>query len=311
MRIAIIGAGGIGGYYGARLAAAGEDVVFVARGANLQALRERGLRVTSPLGDVSLPQVRATDDTSQVGPVDLILFCVKTYGTADALALLSPLVGPTTVIISLQNGLDAADHLAAAVGRERVLGGLTAISAQLVAPGEVRHAGTFASVTVGELDGPPSPRADMVAAAFRAAGVDADVSDDIERDLWLKFMFIAVHGPLTALTGQPLGAIRDCAPTWQLYQDAVREIEAVARARGVRLPRAAAEGVIAGVAGIAPTMRSSMAADFEHGRRLENEDFSGTVVRLGEAAGVPTPIHRMLYALLGPADYQAATTAQH
>lgn len=311
MRIAIIGAGGIGGYYGARLAAAGEDVVFVARGANLQALREGGLRVTSPLGDVSLPHVQATDDTSQVGPVDVILFCVKTYGAADALALLPPLVGRATVVVSLQNGLDAADHLAAAVGRKHVLGGLTTISAQLVAPGEVHHSSTFAQVTVGEPGSHPMIRTLGVVGMFKQAGVDASLSDDIERDLWLKFMFIAVHGPLTALTGQPLGAIRDFAPAWQLYQDAVREIEAVARARGVRLPPAAADSILATVANIAPGMRSSMAADFAAGRRLENEDFSGAVVRLGAAVGVPTPIHRVLYALLGPADHQAATMAQH
>lgn len=311
MRIGVIGAGGIGAYYGARLASAGEDVVFVARGANLQALRAGGLRVISPLGDLSLPHVQATDATGPVGPVDLVLFCVKTYGTSDAIALLPPLVGPATAVISLQNGLDAADHLAAAVGREHVLGGLTGISAQLVAPGDVRHSSAFAHVTLGELDAPSSPRAEAIVATFRAAGVDATVSDDIQRDLWLKFMFIAVHGPLTALTRQPLGAIRDFPPTWQLYQAAVREVDAVARARGVRLPPDAADSLIANVASIAPGMRSSMAADFEHGRRLENEDFSGTVVRLGEAAGVPTPIHRVLYALLGPADRSAATPAQY
>ena len=305
MRIAILGAGGVGGYYGGRLAQAGEDVVFLARGANLAALRDHGLKVVSPLGDFHLPRVQATDDPASIGPVDLVLISVKTYSTDGAARSLPPLVGPATVVLSLQNGVDAADRLGAVVGPSHMLGGLTYISAELVAPGEIRHASPFARVVIGEFSRQATDRLRRVQAAFDHAGVQVEVSDDIERDLWLKFMFIAVQAATTSLTRLPIGPIRETPAAWQLYLDALAEIEAVARAKGVRLPPHTAEERHAWVATTPAHFKSSMLADVENGRRLEIEDMSGAVVRLGERLGVPTPVHRVFYALLSALDHAA------
>ncbi len=306
MRIAIVGAGGVGGYYGGRLAQAGEDVVFIARGANLAALRERGLSVVSPRGDFHLPRVQATDDPSTVGTVDLVLISVKTYSTEGVAHSLPPLVGPDTVVLSLQNGVDAAERIGAVVGPAHMLGGLTYISAELVAPGEVRHASPFARIVIGEFSRQSTDRLRQVQALFDHAGVQVEISDDIERDLWLKFMFIAVQAAVTALTRLPIGPIRETPAAWSLYLDALREIEAVARAQGVRLPPNTAEERHAWVATTPAHFKSSMLADVENGRRLEIEDMSGAIVRLGEHLGVPTPVHRAFYALLSALDHTVA-----
>ncbi|MFN8472333.1 MAG: 2-dehydropantoate 2-reductase [Anaerolineae bacterium] len=309
MRIAIIGAGGIGGYYGGRLVQAGEDVVFIARGANLAALQARGLRVTSIKGDFHLPHVTATDDPTSVGPVDLVIVAVKTYQTDGALHALPPLVGPSTVVLSLQNGVDAAERMAAAVGREPILGGLTYISAELVAPGEIRHVSQFTRVIVGEVGGAVTPRARKVVDMFARAGAEAELSDDIERDIWTKFMFIAVQGPMTGATRLTIGPIRDFPPAWAMYATALREIDTIARAKGIRLPATAVEDRLAFVANLPATMGSSMLVDVENGRRSEIGDFSGYIVRQGEALGIPTPTHRALYAIVGAVDHAAAQKA--
>ncbi len=309
MRIAIIGAGGIGGYYGGRLIQAGEEVIFIARGANLTALRERGLTVTSVKGDFHLRRVTATDDPSTVGPVDLVIIAVKTYQTDGALGALPPLVGPDTTVLSLQNGVDAAERLAQVVGEGHVLGGLSYISAELVAPGEIRHVSQFTRVIVGELDRQVTPRAQAVVAAFARAGAQAELSDDIQRDIWTKFMFIAVQGPMTGATRLTIGAIRDFPPSWAMYEDALREIDAIAREKGVRLPPTAVEDRLAFVANLPAEMGSSMLADVQGGRRSEIADFSGYVTRQGEALGIPTPTHRALYAILGSINHEVEQRA--
>ncbi len=309
MRIAIIGAGGIGGYYGGRLIQAGEEVVFIARGANLAALQEHGLRVTSVKGDFHLPRVTATDNPTTVGPVDLAIVAVKTYQTDGAALSLPPLVGPDTTVLSLQNGVDAAERIAAVVGPGHVLGGLSYISTELVAPGEIRHVSQFTRVIVGEFDRQVTPRAQAVVGVFASAGAQAELSDDIERDIWTKFMFIAVQGPMTGATRLTIGAIRDFPPAWGMYGDALREIDAIARAKGVHLPATAVEDRLAFVANLPDGMGASMLADVQNGRRSEIGDFSGYIVRQGEALGIPTPTHRALYALLGAVDHAVGQRA--
>lgn len=304
MRIAILGTGGVGGYYGGRLAQAGEDVIFIARGANLAALRQHGLRIFSPLGDFHLPHVQATDDTSNFGPVDLVLVSVKTYSTNGATSSLPALLGPQTTVLSLQNGIDSAERFGAVVGMAHMLGALTYISAELVAPGEVRHVFPFARIVIGEFNREVTERLQRVQAALQGAGVQTELSDDIERDLWIKFMAITVQAATTSLTRLSIGPIRDNPPSWQLYLEALREVEAIARVKGVRLPPNAAEQRHASASGMPAAFKSSMLADIENGRRLEIEDFSGAIVRLGEQLGVPTPIHRAFYALLSVLDQQ-------
>ncbi len=306
MKIAVLGAGGVGGYYGGRLAEAGEEVTFIARGANLAALRERGLRVQSTHGDFARPHVNATDKPASVGHVDLVIVSVKTYATDEAVGSLRGLVGPDTTVVSLQNGVDAAERCGAVVGMERMLGGVTYISAELAAPGQVRHVSPFARVVLGEVNRQSSPRLRRVVDALKDAHIQVEVSDDIERDIWTKFMFIAVQGSLTAITRLPIGPLRDTPATLALLTDALREIGAVARAKGVRLPEGIVEERLAFMQGLPAEMKSSMLGDVENGRRLENEAFAGAVVRLGEQYGIPTPVNRVLYGLLSAVDGQVA-----
>ncbi len=298
MKIAIMGAGGIGGYFGGRLAKAGEDVIFIARGAHLQAMRERGLTVRSVLGDFSLPKVPATDNPAEVGVVDLVLVCVKAYDTDAAAQAIRPMVGDMTAVISLQNGVDSADRLVAAVGSGPVLGGLCQISSAVAEPGVIEQVSQFARVVLGELDGRITPRAEGILAAFQKAGIDTTLSTNILKDIWIKFLFIATHGSMTAATRSPIGPIRETPATWEMYVDAMREIDAVARAKGIDLGPGAVENWLEFARGMAAGIKSSMLVDVERGNPLEVETFSGTVIRLGRELGVPTPVHRCLYAIL-------------
>lgn len=302
MRIAIMGAGGVGGYFGARLAKAGEDVVFIARGAHLQAMRERGLSVRSVFGDFSLPKVAATDNPAEAGVVDLVLVCVKAYDTDVAAQAIRPMVGETTAIISLQNGVDSADRLIAALGPGPVLGGLCTISSAVAAPGLIEQVSQFARIIFGELDGRITPRAERILAAFQQAGIDTVLSTAIQKDIWTKFLFIATHGSMTAATRSPIGLIRETPATWEMYVDAMREIDAVARAKGIDLGPDAVEKQLDFAKGMAPEMKSSMLVDVERGNPLEVETFSGAVIRFGRELNVPTPVHRCLYAILKVAD---------
>lgn len=298
MRIAIMGAGGVGAYFGGRLARAGQDVTFIARGEHLHALRARGLQVYSPLGDFTLPMVKATDDPAEVSPADLVLVCVKAYDTETAARAMRPMVGPGTAVLSLQNGVDAHERLAAVLGPEPVLGGLCYISSFIAAPGVIQHVSQFARIVFGELDGRVTPRAEGVRRAFEDAGVEVTLSPDIIKDIWVKFLFMGAHGMMTAVTRSPIGPIRDTPATWEMYVDAVQEIYQVARARGVNLEADAVERTLALVQGLPPNIKSSTLADVEQGKPIEVETFSGAVVRLGRELGVPTPVHRAIYAIL-------------
>ena len=307
MRIGVFGSGGVGGYFGGRLAEAGEDVRFVARGAHLAAMRERGLRVTSLAGDFLVHPVRASDDPGQLGEVDVVLVAVKAWQVAEAAEGLKPMLGPATFVVPLQNGIEAPDLLAAALGRDRVLGGLCRIIAWAEEPGHIRHAGVAPSVTFGELDAPgSSPRAEALRAAFaRARGVQAEVAPDVRAAMWEKFLFIAATSGLGALTRAPAGIIRSQPETRALLRQALGEIHAVALARGIALPADGVERTLTFVDTLPADGTMSMQRDVIEGRPSELEAQIGAVVRLGEAGGVPVPLHRTIYAALLPLERRA------
>ncbi len=300
MKIAVLGAGGVGGYFGARLAAAGHDVGFIARGAHLGAMRRDGLRILSPLGDLTLNPLRASDSAAGLradfGVPDLVMFCVKLYDVESAANGLKPLLGPETCVLALQNGVDAEGRLAKTVGAEKVTGGVAYISSTIEAPGLIRHFNRAAKLSFGEMDGSLSPRLQRFHAACADAGFDAELVPDIERALWEKFVFLASFAGLTSLTRKPIGPILADADVKALLTDAFREAMAVAAARGVTLPPSLLPRQLAALASVDPEMRASMARDLENGNRIEIEGLSGALVRLGVAAGVPTPVHRAIYA---------------
>ena len=300
MHVAVMGTGGTGGFFGGLLARAGEDVTFVARRAHLAAIRERGLRVKSRLsGDFTL-RVKATDDPREISPVDLILFCVKTYDTERAVEQMHPLVGPDTVILSVQNGIDSAERIAEAVGSKPVVGGVAHVFSAIEGPGVIAQTAGPGRILFGELVGGPSPRTERLLQTFRRAGITAELSADIRVTLWEKFLFICGNGGVTALTRLPLGVIRACPETSSLLREVLQEVEEVARARGISLPRGCVEQVVAFNASIEPEARSSLYHDLAAGRRLELEALNGTVVRLGREHGVPTPFNFAVYAALKP-----------
>ena len=300
MKIAIMGSGGVGGYFGARLAATGNDVTFIARGAHLDAIREGGLRVHSPLGDVHISPAQGTDDPARVGPVDIVLFATKLYDTETAGELCKPLVGDDTAVISLLNGVDSEQQLGRILGAQHVVGGVARISAEIAAPGVIQHHTEFATIEFGELDGRKSERLQTFHAAATAAGVDARLRDDINVAIWQKFLLLASFSAVTALTRLPAGPIRDNPETWNLMKAAAQETGAVARARGVRLAENAVDDVVEILSTLPDGMKASMLMDLERHKRLELEWLSGAVCRLGRQSGVETPVHHFILAALIP-----------
>jgi 2-dehydropantoate 2-reductase len=298
MRIAIIGAGGVGGYFGARLAKAGEDVIFIARGAHLAAMRERGLSVLSGNGDLVIDPVQATDEAASVGPVDLVMIAVKLWSTDESIDTARALMGPSSTVVSFQNGVDAEDRLIEAFGRERVIGGVANIAALIEAPGVVRHNGTMALLQVGTLDGRPSACIDALAGAAKRAGVDLRVSDDILKAIWEKFVFLASLSAMTALTRLPLGPLREDPDTRALFEQLASEVVAVGRAKGVPLAEGTVAAMLTRLDGLPHGMVASMLGDLLRGNRLELPWLSGGVVRLGSALGVTTPAHKFVHTAL-------------
>jgi 2-dehydropantoate 2-reductase len=292
MKIAMMGSGGVGGLIGARLAHAGCDVSFVARGAHLAAMREHGLRLESSVGNVHLPRPRVTDDPSTIGPVDIVIFSVKLWDTEPAARAILPLIGPETGVISLQNGVRKDDILRPIVGEKALMGGVAYMGTAIARPGVIQHTGTVQRVVFGEYDGRRSKRAQELLEWCRKAGLDAAISDDIRRTLWEKFAFLVGMAAVTATIRLPIGPIRSHPLTREFYLDAMREAAAVGRAHGVRLPADFAEERMAFVDTLPPTMTASLRLDLERGNPLEVEWLSGSVVELGAAAGVATPIHR-------------------
>ena len=299
MRIATIGAGGVGGYFGGRLAAAGVNVSFVARGAHLAALRRDGLRIQSPRGDLHLPRVQATDDPASVGPVDVVFFTVKLYDAEAALALLPPLIGPETVVISFQNGVESVDRIERAVGRAHTAGGTTYLSAVVAEPGLIRHT-AMDQLIFGELDGSRSPRLLRLLAACQPAGFTATLSENVKVDIWSKFVRLTVFSGMTSVTRCPIGRVVADPELLAMALAAIQEGRAVARAKGVEVPGQVGEGAANALAALPPHSKSSMLEDLERGKRLELPWLSGAVVRIGREVGVDTPVHRFITAVLGP-----------
>lgn len=298
MKIAIMGAGGIGGFYGGLLARAGEDVIFIARGPHLDAMRNNGLRVLSHFGDFDLPTVNATDDPAQVGPVELVVMTTKAYGLEAAARAIQPMVDAETLVLPLLNGVDIAERIGAVIAAEHVLGGLAKISSAIAEPGVIRQTSPFQQVLFGEFSGEPSPRVRAVEAVLKGAQIDAVLTPHIERELWNKFLFLAATAGMCALTRQPVGPVRSDPDTRELLESSMREIEAVARRKGVDLDEGIVAAALQGLPPPPPDMRPSMLLDLERGKPLELDALNGTVVRLGAELGVPTPVNRFIYAAL-------------
>ena len=294
MKIVMMGSGGVGGYYGARLAQAGHEVAFVARGAHAEAIRRNGLHVKSELGDAHVEKARVVEDPAEIPGADLVVVAVKLWDSesaAQAIAKAQP-----ACVVSLQNGVDKDDVLAKAVGRARVIGGVTHIGAVISEPGVIAHTGKLQRITLGELSGGTSSRVQEIVAALQEARIDAVESDDIRRVTWEKFVFLTALSGLTALTRKPVGPIREHPATRAMLLEALREAAAVARAEGVALDAGLAEKQLAMIDGLAPSMLSSMAQDLLRGRRLELEWLSGAVVRRGQAHHLATPVHGAIHA---------------
>ena len=296
MRIAVVGAGGVGGGFGAALAKAGADVTFIARGAHLAAMKSEGLKVLSPSGDTHLVPTQATDDPAEIGPVDIVLFCVKLWDVESAGERIKPLVGPGTAVIPLQNGVDSAERLLPILGKNAVMGGVAQISASITAPGVITQVGTFMRMIFGELDGKRSQRAEDFLALCQKAGFDSVLSDQIITDLWMKFILLAANASITALARQPIGQLRDDPDVRPVFIAAYQEVIAIGRAKGVALPADAIDKVLEFNRHAPPTMKASMALDLERGNRLELPWLGGKVVELGRQLGVPTPTHGMMAA---------------
>jgi 2-dehydropantoate 2-reductase len=304
MRIAVFGSGGVGGYFGGRLVRAGEEVVFIARGAHLQAMRREGVRVESPKGDFHVSPVQATDDPAQVGPVDAVLVAVKAWQVPEAAAAIRPMLGPETVVVPLQNGLEAPAQLAEALGTAYVVGGTCVISSVVRAPGCIRHVGLEPSVSFGELDHRPSPRLERLRQTFAQAEVTATIPHDIQVAIWDKFMAIR-FGPVGAVARAPVGVLRSLSETRRMLEQACCETLAVAQARGVALAADSPAKTMAAVDGIAPGIMASLQRDIEAGRPSEMDALIGALVRLGAEVGVETPLHAFLYGSLLPQEQRA------
>jgi 2-dehydropantoate 2-reductase len=309
MRIAVMATGAVGGYFGGRMAAAGHDVFFVARGAILDAIRSSGLKVESVLGDLHLQRPNVTDDPASVGPVDVVLFAVKLWDTEKAAEQARPFVGPGTRVITLQNGVDSPERLAPTLGSDNVVAGSAYIAAVMAEPGVVTHTSKFARMMCGRIDGKPDARLEAFADAARAAGIDVTLSDNIDRERWQKFVFLVGLSGATATMRMPLGPILQDPDTRVFFHNLMREVVAVGRAKGISIPPDFADDRLKFGLSSPPTFKASMLHDLERGKRLEVDWLAGKVVQLGRSLGVPTPSNEAVYAVLklhrmgGAADY--------
>jgi 2-dehydropantoate 2-reductase len=300
MRIAVVGAGGVGGGFGAALAKAGADVTFIARGAHLAAMKSQGLKIQGGRGETHLVPTKATENSAEIGPVDIVLFCVKLWDVESAGEAIKPLVGPDTAVIPLQNGIDAAERLIPILGPKAVMGGVAQISASIVAPGVIQQVGTFMRMIFGELDGKRSKRAEDFFALCQKAGFDVTLSEQILTDLWMKFILLACNASITAATRQPLGKLREDPDLRPIMMAAFQETIDIGRAKGVTLPADALAKILDFVGHAPPAMKASMALDLERGNRLELPWLGGKVVELGRQLKIPTPVHGVMYAVLKP-----------
>lgn len=305
MRVAVFGSGGVGGYFGGRLAQAGEEVIFIARGSHLEAIREKGLRVDSLNGDFRIQPAQANDDPKRVGEVDAVLVGVKAWQVPEVALAMQPMIGKDTFVVPLENGVDAPTQIAAVLGSEHVLGGMCQISAFIEAPGYIRHVGLDPYIAFGELDRRRSERAEKLRQAFERAQVNAEVPEDINISMWEKFLFIAPISGVGAVTRAPVGISRSVPETRQLLEQAMQEVVVVARARKVMLSDDAVARKMAFVDSLSPTVTASMQRDIMDGRKSELGSQNGAVVRMGLEAGVPTPVNTYLYYSLLPQELRA------
>jgi 2-dehydropantoate 2-reductase len=299
MKIGVVGAGGVGGYYGARLASAGAEVGLIARGDHLAAIREHGLRVRADDGDFTV-RVAASDDPAQIGPCDAVLFCVKSYDTDQAAALLGPLLKPETGVVSLQNGVDNEEKVAARIGPEHVIGGVSFILAHIAEPGVDEQVGSVRRVIFGELDGSRSERVAGLLAEFRKAEIDSDIADDIRVVLWDKFAFLCALAGLTAVTRLPIDELLAVPETRNLFREMVGEVALVARAEGVELAGDIVDQKTAFAEALGPDSFSSLHHDLVTGHRLELDALHGEVTRRASHHGLSVPVSQMIYSLLRP-----------
>jgi len=300
MRMAVMAAGAVGGYFGGRMAAAGHDVTFIARGAHRDAIRRDGLRIESALGDLHLKDLNVTDDPKQVGPVDVVLFAVKLWDTETAGEQTRPLVGSNTRVITLQNGVDSVERLAPILGDDVTIGGATYIVTTIAKPGIIRHTGARAQVRCGRLDRRPDAVLAGYVQQMKAANIEITLADHMLVDIWKKFVLLSGTSGITASTRQPLGVIRDDEDMRAFFYRLMHETSAVGRAAGVEFPQDFAAELDRWVASFPPTMKASMANDLDAGRRLELDWLAGKIVALGRKYGVATPGHEAVYAILKP-----------
>ena len=299
MKIAVMGSGGIGGYYGGRLADAGADVSFIARGTHLAAMRENGLKVISPLGDFHLPHVTATDDPATIGTVDIVMFCVKLYDVEETCELIKPLIGQNTAVISFLNGIDSEDRMRVILGDRAVVGGTAQIPSNIAEPGVIEHKASLAALEFGELDGRDSKRLQDFYKICTDAGIQTFLVENIETHIWLKFAILVPFATACCLTRLPGKILIEEPVVQEIAVGAMKEVIALAQAKGVQLPPDALESRMALLSNFSNAM-PSMLVDLLAGKRIELEGLQGAVVRMGKELGVSVPVHQVAYAALKP-----------
>lgn len=309
MRIGVFGSGGVGGYFGGRLALAGEDVNFIARGAHLRAMTEHGLKVDSLAGDFQIETIKASSDPGAIGPVDLVLLAVKAWQVPEAAKAMRPMVGPATTVLPLENGVDAPAQLAAELGPDAVIGGLCKIVSFVVGPGHIRHAGFEPSIVFGELDNRRSERIERIHQVFQQAGLDATIPDDIQVAMWQKFLFIAAYSGVGALRRTPVGTLRSNPEDRSLIETAMAEIYALAHARGIELPATTIEIALAGLDRLPADATSSMQRDIMEGKPSELAAQTGAVIRMARESHIPAPTNEFIYEALQPLEAKARAAA--
>jgi len=300
MRIAIMGSGGVGGYFGARLAQAGNDVAFIARGRHLAAMRANGLAIRSVLGDMTIPRPAVTDDPAGLAPADIVLFAVKLWDTEGAAKAVLPLLATGGVVVPFQNGVESIERIGAIVGADRVMGGVAYIAATIGEPGVIVHTGTMARLRFGPVEPSQRKTAEALLASCQGAGIDAELSNDILRALWEKFAFLSAFSGLTSVARQPLGVLRDDPDLRATLEAAIRETWSVGRAKGVALTDDFVTQQMKFTDGLPAQMKSSMLNDLEAGNRIEAPWLAGAVARMGSAMGIATPVNATLFAALKP-----------
>jgi 2-dehydropantoate 2-reductase len=305
VKILIMGTGGVGGYYGGLLAKDGNDVTFISRGAHLYAIRHEGLKVKSVHGDFAVSPANATEHPVKVGPVDLILFCVKTYNTDEAAEAIQSAVGAQTVVMSLQNGIDAAERIGKVVGMHHILGGATWLSSAVEAPGVIRQVSEFRRIVFGELDRSQSARIQSIYEVLKNTGITVEISEDILKILWTKFVFISAASSLGSLTRLAMGDYRSVPETRVMITSLMREVETLARAQGTVLDEDVVQKSLEFMDNAGPHIKASMQVDVESGHRTEIESMIGVISRKGRELGVPTPVADFVYASLLPIELKA------